>query len=342
MPAHRRPSPATSRARTALLPLVVALVAATVLTLFAWPAARQAPHDLPIGLAGPPSATGAVQKRLAARPGAFDVRAFAGARQARAAIEDRAVYGAVVLSPRATTVLTASAASPVVAQLLREAVAATPPAGAGPPVRVVDVVPAPAEDPRGAGLAASVLPLLLVGVIAGAAATALFASTGARAGALVVLAGVAGLAATAVAQGWLGVLEGGWLANAGALSLVVLAVGAVEAGLAAWLGHLGGTALTAVLMVLVGNPWSGVASAPALLPEPLGWIGQLLPPGAGGTLLRSTAFFDGRGAGAALVVLAAWAAAGLAALVLAGRRRRDPAVDTPLPAEAGSGLRAAA
>jgi hypothetical protein len=48
-------------------------------------------------------------------------------------------------------------------------------------------------------------------------------------------------------------------------------------------------------MVLIGNPFSGVGTGPELLPQPVGAIGQLLPPGAGGNLLRSTAFFDGAG-----------------------------------------------
>jgi hypothetical protein len=38
-------------------------------------------------------------------------------------------------------------------------------------------------------------------------------------------------------------------------------------------------------------------------------IGQLLPPGAGGNLLRSTGFFDGAGGAEHLTVLAVWAAA---------------------------------
>jgi hypothetical protein len=44
-------------------------------------------------------------------------------------------------------------------------------------------------------------------------------------------------------------------------------------------------------MIFVGNPWSGIASAPELLPTSAGLIGRLLPPGAGGNLLRNTAFF---------------------------------------------------
>jgi hypothetical protein len=66
-----------------------------------------------------------------------------------------------------------------------------------------------------------------------------------------------------------------------------------------------GIALGALTMVFVGNPFSAVGSAPELLPQPVGGIGQLLPPGAGGNLLRSTGFFDGAGAGGHVAVLAA-------------------------------------
>jgi hypothetical protein len=65
-----------------------------------------------------------------------------------------------------------------------------------------------------------------------------------------------------------------------------------------------------------------VGSAPELLPKPVGGIGQLMPPGAGGHLLRSTGFFDGAGAGEHVLVLAVWALAGIALLVVAGLRRR--------------------
>jgi hypothetical protein len=49
----------------------------------------------------------------------------------------------------------------------------------------------------------------------------------------------------------------------------------------------------------------------------VGGIGQLLPPGAGANLLRSTGYFDGAGAGEHIAVLAIWALAGVAAMLLA-------------------------
>nr|WP_237492792.1 hypothetical protein [Streptomyces sp. YIM 132580] len=80
----------------------------------------------------------------------------------RASSEDRVVYGAVVAGPEGPHVLTATAASPVVAQLPREAVTAAAPEG--PQGRLTDVAAAPSGDPRGSALGASVLPPVLAGI----------------------------------------------------------------------------------------------------------------------------------------------------------------------------------
>jgi hypothetical protein len=86
--------------------------------------------------------------------------------------------------------------------------------------------------------------------------------------------------------------------------------------------HLLATGLGALLMILVGNPFSATAAGPELLPEPVGGVGQLMPPGAGANLLRSTGFFDGAGSGKHAAVLAVWAVAGLAVLLVAEARGR--------------------
>ncbi|HCA87554.1 MAG TPA: hypothetical protein DEQ61_20045, partial [Streptomyces sp.] len=99
------------------------------------------------------------------------------------------------------------------------------------------------------------------------------------------------------------------------------------AGSAALLGRAG-LGLGALLVVLLGNPLSGVTSAPQLLPEPAGAIGQLLPPGAGGALLRSVSFFDGSGAGMPALVLAVWTVLGLAAVLLGSLRTARTAGET--------------
>lgn len=308
---------ATPRRRMIGVMLLIPLIAALALWAFAWPAARVAPHDLPVGVAGPASATAPLEQGFEQRPDAFDVHRYDDEAAARTAIEERDIYGAVVATPEGPHLLTASAGGPVVAQLLREAVIAQAPAGAEVPM--TDVVATPSGDPRGSAFGASMLPLSLGGVAAGAVVS-LLGLRGARSvGALFGAAALAGLTSTALADSWLEVLAGDWWAEAGVFGLAVLATGATVAGLTALLGEAG-FSLGALLVVMLGNPFSGVSSAPQLLPEPIGTIGQWLPPGASGSLLRSVSFFDGNAAGTPALTLTIWAVLGLAAVLVAARR----------------------
>src|SRR6266511_2383115 len=260
---------------------VVALQALMV-AVFAWPATKIEPRDLPVAVAGPAPAAQAFAGQLdRARPGAFEVTTVPDAAAADRLLRDREAYAAFVLGPlvppEATASLheppdpgglaglhVASDASPTVAQLLTQA---SQTLGQGRPVPVVDVVAADRDDPRGAGLAAGLLPLVLTSIAAGLLLTR---RTGSR------LARV------------LGVLPGDYLANAAVVALLTLAMAAAAAGLGTSLGPAG-VALAVLAVFLVGNPLSGVTSAPELLPQPWGAVGQLLPPGAGGTLLRAVA-----------------------------------------------------
>ena len=296
--------------------VLVPLLAALALWAFAWPAARVAPRDLPLGVAGPRAATAQVERQLEQKQGAFEIHHYADEAAARDAIEDRTVYGAVVVTPQGPELLTASAASPTVAQLLQQAVTQKQKASAeGTPIRTVDVVAAPPNDPRGAALNASVLPLALAGIAAGSV-VAMAGLRGLRAvAALIGAAALVGAAVAGIAHSWLGVLTGDWWAEAGVLGLTTLAVSAAVAGLAALFGRAG-TGIAAGTVMLFGNPFSGATSAPQMLPEPVGTIGQWLPPGAGTTLLRSVSFFDGAAATGPALTLTWWALLGLGAVLL--------------------------
>lgn len=307
--------------------LLVPTVAAVALWAFAWPAARTAPRDLPLGVAGPPAATAQLEKQLTRHEGAFEIHHYADATAARDAVEDRTVYGAVVVTAEGPELMTASAASPLVAQLLQQAVAQQA-AASGTRVETVDVVAAPAADPRGSALGASVLPLALAGIAAGALVS-LLGLRGVRAViALVGAAALVGSVAAALAHSWLGVLTGDWWAEAAVLGLSTLAVSAAAAGCAALLGTPGIGAVSFVVMFL-GNPFSGAASAPRMLPEPVGVIGQWLPPGAGTTLLRSVSFFDGAAATGPALTLVWWAALGLGAVLLGAQLKPGPIRSEP-------------
>jgi hypothetical protein len=201
--AHRPPAVAI---------LLVPVAVSIVLTLFAWPSARMAPRELPVGVAGPPRPP---------RPSSSGSRRATARRSRRAAarraIEDREVYGAFVATPSGAKVLTASAASPAVAQQLTHAAAE----GQAESVPHEDVVAAP---PAGSALAVSVLPLVIGGILTGVVAAAITANGLGRIGLLVAGSVLAGLAATAIVQSRLDVVGGHWAANAGALSLTVPAV----------------------------------------------------------------------------------------------------------------------
>lgn len=318
---HHDPNPAV-RGLLLLCVVVPALVALAVWA-FAWAAADPEPHDLPVGVAGPSAATQRLESGFESQDGAFDVHRYETKAAAEQAIEDREIYGAVVASEQGTELLTASAASPAVAQALTEMFTASPAADQAP-ASVVDVVPTDADDPRGSALGSMVLPLVLVSVIASLIVLMTAEPGWQQILMLATAALIAGVVSTAIVQAGLGALPGSWLANLAAPAMTVGAISAALVGLTSAFGRAG-IAVIAPLMLFFGNPWAGASSAPHLLPEPAGLIGQLLPPGAGATMLRGTSFFDGAGIAMPVIVLSSWILLGVAAIGVGALRQREPA-----------------
>ncbi len=179
-------------------------------------------------------------------------------RVARAAITDRDVYGAVVLPSR--RLLVASAASPAVAQVLQRAFG-----GVG--LRVQDVRPLAAGDPRGLSIFYAVLAWVFGGYL-GATILGLVigqASRGwrqelARLSALAVYAVAARLLGALVAEPILHALSDHYLALACVGMLVVFAAAAATEALQALFG-IAGPAIALLAFIVLGNPATGVASA---------------------------------------------------------------------------------
>ena len=321
--------------QVALIVVALPTIVTLAVLVFAWPSARIAPRDLPVGIVG----TGSVAQQAAEQltrdqPGAFDLRLYADVPAARAAIENRDVYGAFAVTPTRVTLLEAGAASPTVAQLLT-GVGQGLGAAASVPVRTVDVVPPAPADPRGAVFASALLPLIICGMLIAAvvAAVARVRPAWRQIVCSVVVSAVAGAGAYLVAQGFLGALPHDGILTWAALSLSLLAFVATASGFAGLLGP-SGLGVAGLLLVFLGNPFSGITSAPELLPGPVHRIGQLLPPGAAAGLVRSTAYFDGHGAGAHLTVLLVWTVLGLAGVVQGHRRAAvatEPAPDGAAP-----------
>jgi hypothetical protein len=312
--------PAVIRATGIIVVLAVGL--AILAIAFALPAARSKPHDVPIGAAGPMAAGGQVADILEQHaPGAFAITYYPGEAALRDAIRNRDVYGGISFgadadvagqaAPGGRALLIATGGSPMVAQMLTQ-IGNGIAQQAGEPLRTEDLAPPTANDPRGAGLAASALPITLAGLLP---------EVWTRFTAAVVFAAVAGTTIAALLRYVFGSIDRNVWGVAAGLTLGLLAAGLSMLGLGSLFGR-GGLAVGALLALLLGNPLSGLNSAPEMLPSGWGTLGQWLPQGATATLLRSTAFFDGAGATTAIAMLTCWAVAGSTLIVIAAVRQR--------------------
>lgn len=351
----------------ALFGVIGSVIVAVIVMAFVWPAATSQPQNLPVGIAGPADAVTSVEDALDEQdPAPFVLHEVDDRADAVARIESRELYGAILLGEE-PEVLVATAASPVAAQALRGVAAQLQaqiddraqaeltehltaivgalqsgqlpqlPGGAGeqpgaapeiPTVTVTDLVPLTEGDSTGAGLAASVFPLVLGGMLGGILLTLLVQGVVRRLVGLVVFGIAAGALIALVMQTWFGVLQGDWLLNATVIGLGVSATSALLIGLAAVMGPAG-IAVGAVITMLIANPIAGAAAPPQFLPEPWGVIGQAFVPGASATLLRSAMYFPDAATATQWLVLGAWLVGGVV-LALIGHRRGRAELTPPV------------
>ncbi|MGW0035232.1 ABC transporter permease [Gordonia sp. NPDC003376] len=300
-----------------LIPVVFALVAAGFVAL----AVKAGPHDLPVGVVAPAPITEQVVAGIEQNAGdqAVAVRTYDTRADARAAIADRSVSGALVIDRTGVTALTADAGSSAVSTAIT-AMGKGLAEAQGVDFHVDGVVPAPSGDPRGTGVAAGLFPMIIVGLALGISiCLTLRGRLTVQLSALVLGPLAAGLGFALVWQ-WLGVIDARMVAVWSVLSLAVAAIAWFAFGVG-YLFGVPGIAVGAVVMMLLANPLSGAASSPYLLPAPWGAIGQWFPPGAGATLARSVAFFPTAGIGGQVAVLVGWVVVG-AVCIGAGRLRR--------------------
>jgi hypothetical protein len=312
-----------------------------MLTAYAWSATSTAPRNVPVAVAGPAREVALVTGELdTAKPGAFKLFPASTAAQARQDIAGRQAYGAILVSGTGRIdMLVASGASPAVASVLT-ATAAQMDGLTTRPANVTDIVPTAAADQTGAAFSFTLLPLMIGSLIAGVVFTLRVRDPVRRAAGVAVFGIGGGLVSAAVAHTWLGVVPGNYPAIACAMGLTSLAAAGGVSGLAHFTARFGkrqvGLGLGGVIIMLLGNPFSGMSSAPEMLPGIWGFIGQCLPTGAAATLLRSVAYFNGAHSAGPWTVLGIWAGAGLLLTLTAhrsvgGRSAADPSFQDPSP-----------
>jgi hypothetical protein len=278
-----------------------------------YPPLHAAPHNLAVGIAGPAAGVAQITGQLSRQRGAYDLRRYADQAAARAGIEKREAYGAIVVTRSGPRLLVASAASPVIADELRAEAARL---GGGRPVLVTDVVAASPADPGGTGSLTTLLPLVLISLALGIAVALTERRRILRLGWVALTSAISGLGVAWIAHA-MGTFGGSYWGIAGVLGLLVFGIGAVSAGLTqiAAAGR-GLAALLSLLMLNIGIPGAGALVPAPLLAQPWRAIGPYLPPGAAVNALRGIGFFHGAAAGGPLLLLASWAAAGLLLVAL--------------------------
>jgi hypothetical protein len=296
----------TSAVARIVLGGLVLVFAFTALYVAAFHAPR--PSGYEVGVVG----AGAQSVRLHG----FDVRRYDTEPQARVALLDTTIHGALVLGPTGDRILVAQAlgAGPteaVVAALQREL---------DRPATVEDLRPLPPSDARGLSplftVIGTLIPSLMLGVLVSVFGRSLPARI--RWSGVVGYAALAGLVAAFNVDVLVGALEGHFVGIAVVSGLLALAAAATAHGL----GHLGGQrgiVAAMLLLMLLGVSSAGGAVGYQFEPGFYSAVSQLLPPGAALTAIRNVQYFDWAATVAPLLVLGAWACGGLVVGLLGER-----------------------
>jgi FHA domain-containing protein len=299
------------------------------------------PDGVPVAVAGPPAAARRLAQQLAADD-AVDPLVVADRGAVLQAIDDREVYGGLIVGRERDELVVADAASLQVATLLTRSFGELA-ARQNRPLTVTDAKPLPEGDSRGLSSFYAVIAWVFGGYLAATVLT-LFAGASSRhhkraamrVGALVLYSLAAGLFGAIVLDPVIGALEGHFVALALLGALLVLAVAAGTAALQSLLG-IAGTAVAMIAFFMIANPAAGAAVPNELLPGFWRAVGPWLPSGAGVTAIGNTFYFDGHDIAQPLAVLAGYAVAGSALVVAVGwrhGRRSNPELELTTAAAA--------
>lgn len=318
-----------SRRFALVLPFLHAIIIASLLFLFTWPAATAEPRGLPIGVVGTAAIADQVVDQLeSSEPEAFEITVYESVDDAKAAVESREIYGALVLGQQ-VEVLIASSANPAIAQLLTtmgDSILSGSLAKHGmmlPELTVTDLAPLPEDDARGMVLGSSSLPIVIGGISLGALVALRLRGFWTQLSAVGSASLISGTTLAWALGEVLGVLTGDFIMNSLVLAATIGAFGTALVGAYRLVG-IPGFGLVAATFFLLGNPLSGVSIPVEFYPSFWGQLGQMMPLGAGFDLLKSVNFFEAADTSGSWWVLGIWIMAGLILWVLRGSRSVGP------------------
>jgi hypothetical protein len=309
-------SPSVRNAIVAASGLIV--VMCLFVTAYAGAFANPKPHAIPVAVLAPTGLT-----RTLESTGALQIDAVPTPSEARRLIEDRTVYGALIMrrSGSLDLQLASGAGHSVAAVLTTLATAVADRSHV--PLQIEDLAPLSRHDPSGSvefyvvvflGIAAS-LGAMVLGRVLGAVRS--LSRLWRRVAFLAGYTAVLSAAFVAVVDGGFGALVG----HTGLLFLVLwvdaLALCLAITGISARLGMTAAVAVI-VAVVILGNTSSGGPVGRPLLSTLYSSLTPIFPQGAGLTMLRGVQYFGDRGLGAGILTAVVWGGVGLVLLISAG------------------------
>ena len=299
-------------AMAALTLFVVAMIAS-----YSGAFARPTLHHLTVAVAAPEQVVEGLRGQDALAVNAVDSGAAA-----RQQVTRREADTAFVVSPSGEMTIYVAGGGGKSVATAAESVGREVAAHSGLTATVEDVAPTSPADPSGTVEFYAII-FLSIGATLGATAigylmgrvhrpVTLLLRTVTLAAYSAVLAGVV----TVYVDGVLGALTGHTWLVFGALWLYSMAVGGAVTGVAAAFGTAASALLTLFLVVVGNAAAAGPVGRPLLSPF-YATFTKIVPQGSGVSVLRSISYFDGHGAAAPLLTLAAWGAAGCLLAVLA-------------------------
>jgi hypothetical protein len=274
------------------------------------------PRSVPIGFVGSPTQASALSGALdRADPGAFVVTAYPDASSARDAILDRKIDAALVTSPPQLIVATAVGEAVTTATVKVFTSAAN---SAGVNLPTPDIRPLHRSDPQGLSQVFFVVALLAPSVIFGNALIK-DVSRGLHPFwhlvVIAVYAAIVAAVATAIADAAIGALIGAPWGLFGIGTLFAFAVAVVGAAVTRWVGSVG-YVIIVMLFIPIGISSSGTTLGPNMITPWYADLGKALPPGSALPAVQNTIYFNGNAIAKPLLILSAWALAGIIAFAL--------------------------
>ncbi|HVD88631.1 MAG TPA: hypothetical protein VNB91_07040, partial [Jatrophihabitantaceae bacterium] len=295
-----------------------------------------APRDMPFGVTGPSPVVDAVQSEVS-----LDLITYSSEADLSQAAERGDIYGGYIPGSASDTLVTVPAKS-FFGEVYVSGGFADAAKKTGRAFTTTVIAPLPTADRTGTVAGLLLLPTLIGGYLY---ASMMFpyaraASAWRRLAILLGFSAVIAVITAIVAGPVTGAVPGSHVWSLlPCFALVVAAVALAAVGLQAVLGKAG-TLVVVVAFIMVGGASAGGAGV-ALLPTYWQHIGAVLPPRYAVELYRNVRYFDGNNILPAIAVLAAYALAGGALLLVMERRRatQNPAPTAPASADLPTGRR---